>query len=224
VTVDDFRLPPQAFNRLRAAVTRFGTQQKLSESTGIPLPTLQKILRGKTDPSFARVAALCQALGLGLDELYHGIGRESGDELTRLAEAGYHPVRRVNVRVSAGNGQEWLSEEVVEHLAFKSTWLQRRLGNPEKLAIVQIVGDSQAPELQSGDLLMIDLTKVSVSEGFHVVRIDTQLHVKWIQIDGPGRLSLTCKNPAYAPIAIDLKRDEDGFNIIGKGVWIGRNI
>lgn len=46
------------------------TNQKLAEQSGVPEPTLQKFLTGKTlDPRFDNVVRLCRALDLSVDHL-----------------------------------------------------------------------------------------------------------------------------------------------------------
>lgn len=224
MTVDDFRLSEAAFARLRKAAARFGTQQQLSDTTGIPLPTLQKILRGKTDPSFSRVAALCQALGLDLNELTHGIGPESGDWESHIEQPEVRFLPYYDITVSAGNGVQPLEGEPEKTFAFRADWLRSKFPDVDALALVRVDGDSMLPELRPKDLLMVDRAQRMPKDGIYLVQIGDHLLVKRIQQVASAKVKLLSANPVYGPIDIDLTDKENPFAIIAKAVWLGRNI
>lgn len=60
------------------------TNQKLAEKSGVPEPTLQKFLSGKTaDPRFDSVVKLCRALDLSVDAM---CGIDSNSSVAEVAE------------------------------------------------------------------------------------------------------------------------------------------
>lgn len=60
------------------------TNQKLAEKSGVPEPTLQKFLTGKTlDPRFDNVVKLCRALDISVDHL---CGIDSNASVAEVAE------------------------------------------------------------------------------------------------------------------------------------------
>ena len=156
-----------------------------------------------------------------------GISAESGDWETALPDAEFDKaLARVpvfDIRVSAGNGREPWDERPISALAFRRDYLKRYV-DADQLVIFRVDGDSMEPFLCHDDMLMVDQAQTEPRDGLFVVRIDQQLLVKRVQVAGRDKLILTSANPAYAPIEIDTNKEKDGFAIIGKGVWIGRNI
>lgn len=55
--------------RLKSAAKSFGSQKRLSEASGIPIPTIQSILAGKGDPGFSKILALTNALAAPIEAL-----------------------------------------------------------------------------------------------------------------------------------------------------------
>lgn len=222
------RLPEDILRRLRKAGTAYGSYEKIAQDGDIPLGTVQKLMRGAVDPRFSTMAKLCRTIGVTLDYVVYGLGAESGDWETESGDADSDPsLARIpvyDIRVSAGGGAEPWDERPISTLAFKVEWLKRRFTDHERLAIFRVDGDSMEPELRHDDLLMVDQAQAEPRDGLFVVRIDRQLLVKRVQIAGGKRLILTSANPVYTPVEIDTSKDKGGFAIIGKGVWIGRNI
>lgn len=72
VSPTEFRLSATALQLLREETAAFGGQVALAAATGIPKPTLQKLLAGDAEPSFSRVVAVSRALGLSLDAIAAG--------------------------------------------------------------------------------------------------------------------------------------------------------
>lgn len=203
------------WRRLQAAARGYGTQEQLAQDSGIPKPTLQKILSGKVEPGVSRVARLAGILGVSMDYLLTGKAAGQPDTVEIPID---------NLIVSAGPGTVALEEGLAEQsFAFPRQWLTTSFGQPEGLRIVRIEGDSQDPELRHGDWLMIDVRRRALANGFHVVRLDDYLMIKRVQIEGRF-VRLMSANPAYPPIEVDLKGDESRLGIIGKAVWAGRMI
>ena len=64
------------------------TNQKLAEKSGVPEPTLQKFLTGKTlDPRFDNVVKLCRALDISVDALCGIDSNAAVDEIAHLRAA-----------------------------------------------------------------------------------------------------------------------------------------
>lgn len=64
------------------------TNQKLAEKSGVPEPTLQKFLTGKTlDPRFDNVVKLCRALDISVDHLCGIDSNAAVDEIAQLRAA-----------------------------------------------------------------------------------------------------------------------------------------
>lgn len=129
-----------------------------------------------------------------------------------------------NVRASAGGGTIVDTEQVLDVLAFKQTWIRSSLGlNPANLYLIYVEGESMEPTLRSGDLIMID-RYAQLADAIFVVLVDNTLLVKRLQ-RLPGRfIKLSSDNPAFESFTINQDSEAEGVSIIGKVVWSARRM
>lgn len=129
------------------------------------------------------------------------------------------PIPKFTVSASAGNGVENVAEEAVGHYAFDRRWLRQRGLKPDRLAIITVSGDSMEPKLRNHDIILVDLDQRSASDGkTYVIRIGDELLVKHIQRISPSQIDLISANPTYPPRTVDLSKERDSIQIIGKVV------
>ena len=131
-----------------------------------------------------------------------------------------------DVVVSAGHGATAVEAgESAERLGFPNGWLRRQFGDPAKLRIVHVRGDSMAPTLGDGDLVMINVDRRDPVDGIFVLRLDDQLMVKRVLFPSARRVLVTSDNRDYDRFdrLIDLER-EDGLHLVGRVVWAGKSI
>lgn len=135
-------------------------------------------------------------------------------------------VQIYDVAASAGHGASVFDEPASDMMAFPATWLRRQIGaSPKSLACIYAEGDSMEPDIRSGDILLINRSITEPrGEGVYVVSLDGDLLVKRLQRSGADQIVLKASNPAYDAVAIDLKTVADGFRIIGRVAWVGRNL
>lgn len=200
--------------------------QWLSSETGIPLNTLRDYVKSgivKTDYA-VRIA---QALDITTDWLL--MGRPSPVLSTRETAgdgslSGLIHIPALKVKACAGDGSFASGEALGDGpFQFKSAWLHQAFGHINSLRMIQITGDSQVPLLNDGDWVMIDEAKNKVENGLHVIRLDDCLMIKRLQREG-NFLQLISANPIYAPTALDLSKEEDRLTVIGKAVYVFKNI
>jgi len=137
----------------------------------------------------------------------------------------YIPV--YNVKAHGGGGAVIGEEKIIDALAFKRDWInQELLANREDLFLIYMEGESMEPTLHPKDILLIDRRDNRFTrESIYVIREGEMLLVKRVRQVGPGKVQLISDNPAYPPREIDLARVvENGFQVIGRVVWIGRRI
>ena len=128
-------------------------------------------------------------------------------------------VPRFPLDASAGPGAFGAQEISYDAIRFSPRWMREMGLEGADLSAIRVEGDSMEPVLRSGDEILVDRSKRS-AEGIHVVRVGEALHVKQVQLAGPGRVKLVSANEDYAPI--DLALDE--VEIIGRVVWKGGRI
>lgn len=85
------------------------TTEELSEKSGVPVGTLNKILAGQTsDPKFETVKAICKALNISLAAL---------DD---------YESSRINTIAAHHNNEDWTEAEIAEIEEFKKYVLSKR--------------------------------------------------------------------------------------------------
>jgi phage repressor protein C with HTH and peptisase S24 domain len=226
--LDSKGLPEGVLKRLKRAVTKSGGYAVVSAKAGVPMGTLQKMMRGASDPRFSTIVQLAQFLEVSLDYLITGVGDESGDWETRL------PAQRIgekripirDISASAGFGADVFGEDPNSWITFSLKWLME-LGNPDMLEIIKVEGDSMQPELHDGDQVMIDRSQRQIKDGMFVVLVDERLFIKRLRVLGRNKVELVSSNTNYQPFEVSLPDEsddiaQDGAAIIGKVVWSGR--
>jgi len=144
----------------------------------------------------------------------------SGDELKKN---GFTLVPRYDVQVSLGGGALVDSEQIVEHLAFKTAWLKKEMNlEPRKLALISTIGDSMYPTIREGDLLLVDLRRREVGDdAIYIIRRDSTLVAKRFQRLFDGTVSIKSDNSIYKEEVVPREAAKE-LNLIGRVVWIGR--
>lgn len=140
-------------------------------------------------------------------------------------QAEYVTVPRHAVAASAGPGTVVNDESVVDHLAFKRTWITQALGvDPTHLALIDARGDSMSPTIESGDLLLLDTRHAQPrSEGIYVINLGEALLVKRLRIKLSGVVEVVSDNPRYESETLSGSTLER-LVVVGRVVWHGRKV
>lgn len=134
----------------------------------------------------------------------------------------YVPV--YDVHASAGFGAPVLDESVGFHIAFNHRWVRKvTTAPPNRLAVLEIDGDSMWPTLNSGDHALVDLTITTPSrDGLYILRRDDDLQVKRVAVNpSSGKIDIISDNAAY-PTWQAQEPSEIAF--VGRVIWIGRRV
>lgn len=144
---------------------------------------------------------------------------------TAEAGEGFVQVPRYEVKASAGGGAMIHSEQIVDHLAFRSDWVRNALGVAvSSLVLINVIGDSMEPTLSEGDLILINKSVDGIGDNaVYVLRYDGKLIVKRIQRMFDGSVIIKSDNSMYGPETI--KGDlVNGLDVVGRVVWCGRRM
>lgn len=159
--------------------------------------------------------------GLNPDWLEKGLGPEYlNAELDQ--EVVFHPVAKVEARLCAGAGSFEASSRIEDYYSFKKNWLRSK-GRPDEMVLMDVFGNSMAPEIKDGDTVLVDQSQKGILAGaIYAVGIEDTIMVKRIE-KHPQKLVLLSDNNEYAPIYLS---DEqlDRVRIIGKVLWICREL
>lgn len=222
--------------RLRAERERLGlSQSAFGDLCGVGKNAQINYEGDKRSPDGVYLMA---AAGAGADVLFIVTGERSAASMSpvllnsishQLAEpSDYAPIPVYSAELAAGDGAHNTAESVIDHLAFRRAWL-RSLGiSPSSAVIARAWGDSMAPTLQHGDVVLIDSaradppSKIRGAEDKRPAPIfalldDSRARIKRIELASPGVLMLLSDNPAAPPEV----RPASAVKILGKVMWWG---
>lgn len=198
--------------------------------------------KGNTFPNAAYLAAIANA---GADVQYIITGRYAhdvqveegyavresrpsyGHDLARRDGDHYATIPLYDVHAAAGMGVVVGHEQSTEVVHFRQDWLRMELGvNASDLRLIFVYGDSMAPTLTPGDMILVDTRDDKVErDGIYVLRLDGALLVKRLQRLPGSILRVVSDNVGYQPYQIKLAEVEGtDIAVIGRVVWQGRRV
>lgn len=132
-------------------------------------------------------------------------------------------VPRFDLAVHAGPGAVCEVDEIRDRLAFRRDWIREMGFQANRLALVDVRGDSMEPTLAEGDVVLVNLGEDVREDGIYVLRRDDGVVVKRIQTTISGDLYIRSDNPRYSEERIP-KELLDQVRVAGRVVWLGRRI
>lgn len=187
--------------------------------------SLQNMKRGSV-PSFEKVAAISEALGL---EFYVGQPRDiAGAPQPPAAD----PEEFTNIplheaSLAAGAGAENGSGPIIDYLSFRRDWLRRIGTAPANAVLARVEGESMQPTIWAGDMVLIDTGKTEIPirtsnakkgrSPVYALLDDGRARVKRIERPTQDQVMLLSDNPDNGPEFADTKT----LTIIGKVMWWG---
>lgn len=197
-------------NGLSASARRFGTS----------IGGLRSLLDGG-DMLTSNAELVAQALGI---PLYFGPPQELGPvETTVVNGEEYAGIPYYDVKAAAGWGETAGEERIKGRIAFRHSWLSERGIEAVEACLVDVKGDSMAPRLQHGDLVLIDRREheLRARSVYAFVDVDGALRVKRLERINQV-LVLTSDNPEF-PSEMRPPDLANQMVIVGRVVWSARN-
>ncbi len=112
-------------------------------------------------------------------------------------------IRRFDIGISAGPGLVPRENAVVDYLAFSRRWLLDKGLSADLCALVRVRGDSMAPTIPDGALVLVNAAEMQVSrEGIYAFSRDGEAYIKRIVPVGgngdgrPDALVIVSDNPS----------------------------
>lgn len=133
----------------------------------------------------------------------------------------YVLIPQINGKISAGSG---LSPDNTADfkVAFRREWIKRK-GDPDKMSLIKVEGDSMDPTILSGDLVLVDHNRnyVAPQGGIYALSINHEIMIKRIHpLHSEGKLRIISDNKQYEPIDVE----DEKVKINGKVMWFAREI
>lgn len=203
---------------------------------GLPQGYIRGVLRTddkRAIPSIEKAAVIADVLGL---EFYLGPPRDVEPAPKDAPDmGGYAKIPLHDVELAAGPGLSNGSEDVVDRLAFRRSWLRKIGVSPRNARLAHVRGDSMEPILKDGDLVLIDVGRRSIPArprkpgkppraDLYAVLDGGEARVKRVEHSQVGRLILHSDNHALYPPEIREGANADDLGIIGKVVWWGHTV
>ena len=213
------------------ALKRKGLSDAAASKLAVGHPSLIKNLRmprdGEKRYNLPALMKLAEVLDL---EFYFGPPRDTGPvEPIVLAGSDFAQVPVHKATLAAGGGADNHTEELAGYLAYRRSWLKRVGVAASAAVLARATGESMAPTIHDGDMLLIDRAKADPpaarrsakdtrpSPIYAILDVDTGARVKRLELAAPGTLALLSDNPSFAPEF----RPVYSVKIIGKVVWWG---
>jgi phage repressor protein C with HTH and peptisase S24 domain len=189
---------------------------RLAKAAGTHSTTLGRILDGERSKWLKALGKIADAAGLKVvsEDEFHG--------------PEYAFIRKAQARPAAGGGSLETSGETEGGLAFRLEWLRTRTpASPDRLRVMEISGDSMAPTINHGDVVLVDESDNARELGedrVYVVRKGEGIYVKRFR-RAPDALIFMGDNRArdYQDVRV-VPGDEDGFAVIGRVLWAGKEL
>jgi phage repressor protein C with HTH and peptisase S24 domain len=208
--------------RLTQVIESFGSVVAVAKAVGVSDNAIYKWLAGRGQPSVTNLVALARAARVSIEWLATGEeSKQSAQAITRAVEHGdFIFMPRNRIRFSAGRDGILRSDQVVDSIAFRAEWVKKRLSTESRdLLLIEVVGDSMAPTVEDGDLILADLAEPRFrQDGIYLLRHDSGLAVKRIQRRPDGKLLIRSDNPKYEAMVVVT------VNVIGRVIWTGGRV
>ena len=219
------------------------SQRALADSLEVSNATVGQIESDARTPSKGFLIKISDTYGVNSDWLLNGHGemlRAPGAAFTgrtatisepdrsklgygdfSSAESEFALVRRMEISVSAGNGLEASDGAERNGAAFPVRWLKKIGVVPDFAVMVSVRGDSMAPAIPDGALVLIDaMTKTVDAPGIYAFSLDGEAFVKRLI---PSRenerlvsLTILSDNHAYPPKVLTSSQAAKGLRIAGR--------
>lgn len=221
------------------------TQQGLANRLGVSRGYIGDIEAGRSSPSRKFLLLLADRFGVSIDWILHGTGEpivarppgfqgrhentridppdlgmpQSGD--FRFGDENFFMVKRMDLDVSAGHGLIAATDGEHEMMAFPRSWMLQNRVNPDLAVLVRAKGDSMAPTIPNGALILLDcMDKDFLKPGiFAFVRGENSFVKRLVPVgissDGkPTAVKVISDNPAF-PLDILIEEEIDSLLPVG---------
>lgn len=184
-----------------------------------------QLLNGRRPLNIDSVRKFADGLGLPIDEISPTLAQrisEASTHLSSVADAAeFVPIRRLDVRISAGHGQLVLSDDELSRLSFRADFLRSAGASPDQTVSVSVAGDSMEPLIPDGATILVNRASKTIINGkVYAFRHDGELLVKRLY-KGNGGFIARSENPAggYSDLHLDEANPET--EVIGRAFWVG---
>lgn len=227
--------------RIDEACRLIGGREAAAQAAGVSSVMLRRYIRGGSKATFEVIANLARAAEVSLDWIATGEGG-----VRRGSSGSAPPSAMSNEQLSDAQGSPENSSEFVfiprysvkggvnnrsdigmstAAIAFRHRWIEHYLNaDPQQLRVLSVRGEPMETVDEDRDFILINLASRSVSGGMYALSIDGELVVRHTQRLPGGILEVRGAGDTYPSFTVSLSDMPDGFSVIGRVVWIGRQV
>lgn len=208
------------------------SQYALATMSGVPQPTIQRIISGETqNPKIETLRKLGKALKAteslelkvtaGLADVEKiGTPIITWEKPEDLPEGEFVIVPRYDVHVAAGNGHVVYDE--LEHdqgQAYRTSSVRNLATKASNLMTVYAKGESMEPSIYEGDALLVDRGQTTVKDRqVYILRYGHEIRVKRLFLRPDGGLRIVSDNSSAFPEEVITGEEMKHIEIIGRVV------
>jgi phage repressor protein C with HTH and peptisase S24 domain len=208
--------------RIKAQMLRKGLNPKtLAERANVGRSFVYDILNGKsTNPTSSKLTAIADQLNVSVQYLLSGVHPVMGTKQKEWGDLVEIP--SILVEETAAGGVLITNEAELKPYFFRNDWIKNTLKTrAEDLRSLYIRGDGMSSTLQEGDMVVVNIAQRTPNPPAIFVLFDGMgLMAKRLEMISKEKVRILSDNPRYAPY----ERDISEINIIGKVVWVARQL
>jgi phage repressor protein C with HTH and peptisase S24 domain len=207
------------FKRLKGD-GRVASQKELASVLGIDNSAVSQAKRRNSVP-INWIRKISEQFELNPEWLESGVGKKDLNG-GKAGGTEFDIVPKVKARLSAGGGSFEVEPDIEGYYSFQRQWLLQK-GNPRKMVLMDVSGNSMEPEIRDGDTALIDLSRTEILAGaIYAIGVDDTVMVKRVE-KLPDKLVLISDNKRYDPVYLQ-GNEIISVRILGKVIWICREL
>ena len=198
------------------------TQADAAERLGVSLATYGSWEQGRRKPGYEELDRICRLYLTSADWLMYGSETAGGGGV----HAALVWVPHYSVELGAGPAYSLEHSQIHEYRPFEQAFIRARGLDKNQLSVCRVRGDSMAPRIQDGDLVLIDHRPLSAYvDDIYALRYgNNEGVIKTLQFLPGQRVRVISENRKYEPFELDLSHEGSDFAIIGRAVWHGGDL
>jgi len=219
--LEDARRLKELFKeRARLNQTEFGVRYEIGNQGYV-----WQLMNGRRPLNIDTVKKFADGLGCSIDEISPTLAKRVSEASNHLSTSSddteFVPIRRLDVRLSAGHGQLVTSEDELSRLSFRADFLRSVGATPDHTVSVSVKGDSMEPLIPDGATILVNRDNTSIVNGkVYAFRCQGELLVKRLY-RGNGGFIARSENPAGGYQDLHLDESDPEIEIIGRAFWVG---
>lgn len=188
---------------------------KVAELLGLTRQGLSDYKRRDTLP-FEKLKDFCEKEKLVFDEILS----IEDVHLQTPETTDYIHIPLYDVHAAAGAGSYVDNEEKKDLIVFRRWFIEEELrGTAEDFSLIFVEGESMAPTLRPGEIIMVDHRDNSfLRDGVYVMQMDGTLIVKTVRSLPDNQAEIISDNPAFGKFSINKKEPPPDFRVVGRVV------